>query len=97
MDKLNPIYKKIYIIYYIQHHPNGAYAHLDPKSFNQNMTTQQIQKLMGLRQAPQYRTDEKGYIEFQPGLFIRNNFVVLDTLGRGIIYIFIYLRKFALN
>ena len=38
---------------------------------------------MGLRTPPSYRTDEKGYIEFQPGLFIRDHFVCLDTLGRG--------------
>eukprot|EP01084_Bolivina_argentea_P250920 420613_1 len=66
-----------------QHHPNGAYNHLDPKAFSQNMTECQIQKLMGLRTAPSYRTDEKGYIDFQPGLFVRKHFVVIDTLGRG--------------
>ena len=80
------------MIIYIQHHPNGAYAHLDPKLFTQNMTSSQIQKLMGLRTSPQYRTDEKGYIEFQPGLFIKNNFVILDTLGRGIIMMYFYVR-----
>ena len=52
------------------------------------MTTQQIQQLMGLRNPPQYRTDKDGYIEFQPGLNIRNTFIVLDTLGRGLILLF---------
>lgn len=65
------------------HHPNHAYDHLDPKHFSANMSTARIQELMQLPAPPKYTTDEKGYIEFQPGLFIRNHFVVLDTLGRG--------------
>merc|ERR1719499_1426632 len=65
------------------HHPTRTFAHLDSKSFYQNMTTKEIQELMKLPAPPKYVTDEKGYIEFQPGLFIQNHFVVLDTLGRG--------------
>jgi len=53
------------------------------------MSPEDIQSLMKLPAPPKYITDEKGYIEFQPGLVVRNPnpqngaFVVLDTLGRG--------------
>eukprot|EP01084_Bolivina_argentea_P311584 539378_1 len=47
------------------------------------MSSQEIKKLFKLDESPIYKTDEKGYIEFQAGLFIRNQFVLLDTLGRG--------------
>mmetsp|Transcript_38435 Transcript_38435/g.62990 ORF Transcript_38435/g.62990 Transcript_38435/m.62990 type:complete len:686 (-) Transcript_38435:526-2583(-) len=63
--------------------PNGAYSHIDPKQFHSHMTQQDVQSMLKLSAPPTYRTDEKGYIEFQPGLMIRHNFVILDTLGRG--------------
>merc|ERR1719203_2746425 len=66
-----------------RHHPTRQFAHLKSQQFHPNMTTNDIQKIMALPKAPSYKTDEKGYIEFEPGLFIRNHFVVLDTLGRG--------------
>ena len=46
---------------------------------------EEIQKCDEAFQKPaEYKTDEKGYIDFAAGLFVRNRYIIIDTMGRGL-------------
>ncbi len=51
--------------------------------FHSKITKKEVTNLLGLRCYPSYKMDNNGYIQFEKGLFIRNQFVLINTLGKG--------------
>ena len=59
---------------------------LDVKAtdFSPNMNQRQIANLLALEYTPSYKVDCNGYIEFERGLLLKNQFVIIETLGSGV-------------
>ena len=56
---------------------------VNPADFSLNMNQHQIASVLGLRHCPKYIVDTDGYIQFETGLLIQNQFVLIDAIGSG--------------